>query len=147
MPIDNPGDTPRTDAVKFPIFSDLQSGTRDVVDAEHARTLERELAAAVQRKAEVIKQIPSQISKMQAEFAPEMERLHAELAAEKQAHHDKEEHLTLGNLRLRDELAENKEIIREAVGQIFVLLDEVNRHRARLGKPLLNHVSLIPDKK
>lgn len=39
--------TPRTDADKFAVLSDLQSGTRDVVDADFARTLERELANAL----------------------------------------------------------------------------------------------------
>lgn len=40
-----------------------------------------------------------------ADFARTLER---ELAAEQQAHHDKEEHLILGNLRLRDELAQTR---------------------------------------
>ena len=35
--------TPRTDAAKFLILSDLQSGTREVVSAEFAEILEREL--------------------------------------------------------------------------------------------------------
>lgn len=36
--------TPKTDAAAFPILSDLQSGTRLVVDVEVARELERENA-------------------------------------------------------------------------------------------------------
>ncbi len=36
--------TPRTDACAFAILSDLQSGTRQVVDANVARELERENA-------------------------------------------------------------------------------------------------------
>lgn len=40
------GATPRTDARKFTILSDLQSGTREVVDAEVSEQLERELAEA-----------------------------------------------------------------------------------------------------
>lgn len=40
------GETPRTDAVVVKMLSDLQSGTQDVVSADFARTLERELAEA-----------------------------------------------------------------------------------------------------
>ena len=39
-------ETPRTLALRFPIMSELQSGVRYVVDADHFAQQERELAAA-----------------------------------------------------------------------------------------------------
>lgn len=44
--------TPKTDAAAFEILSDLQSGTRKVVDAEIARELERQAVLAWERHAE-----------------------------------------------------------------------------------------------
>ena len=58
-------DTPRTDSVKFPILSDLQSGTRDVTDADFARALERELAAA-QAKVAMLRADGKRLEKLEA---------------------------------------------------------------------------------
>lgn len=42
--------TPRTDSRAFRILSDLQSGTREVVDADLSRTIETELNDAVEAR-------------------------------------------------------------------------------------------------
>lgn len=48
-------DTPRTDAQTFKILSRLQSGTEDVVRADFAQELERELALAIKQRNEAPK--------------------------------------------------------------------------------------------
>lgn len=49
----NSGETPETDACTFKMLSNLQSGTRDVVDAEFARFLERQRNAQMGEQVEV----------------------------------------------------------------------------------------------
>ena len=50
-------ETPRTDSFVREIISDLQSGTTQVVHADFARTLERELASVTKERDEFDRQV------------------------------------------------------------------------------------------